>query len=251
MKTETIQYLLDINRQFYQKFGDAFAATRRRIQPGIYELLEKLPKHGHWLDLGCGSGALSQVWIQQGRSGSYTGLDFSEPLLKEARRSLAEQDLPHDLEVNFHKADLLDEGWVKAATREQYDGVFCFAAMHHLPGHQNHLKLVKTVRSLLPEGGTFIHSNWQFQNSPKLKARVQPWSAAGIKEADVETGDTLLDWRFALPGQEEEIGYRYVHLFSEDELNQLASESNFEVVETFYSDGTGGRLGLYQIWRAK
>jgi hypothetical protein len=82
-------------------------------------------------------------------------------------------------------------------------------------------------------------------------ARVQPWSVVGIKDEDVETGDTLLDWRFALPGQEEEIGYRYVHLFSEDELNNLASESDFEVVETFYSDGTGGRLGLYQIWRAK
>ncbi len=251
MKTETIQYLLDINRQFYQKFGDAFAATRRRIQPGIYDLLENLPKHGHWLDLGCGSGALSQVWIQKGHTGSYTGLDFSEPLLTEARRSLAEQDLPENLTIAFYEADLLDEDWVKAATREEYDGIFCFAAMHHLPGHQNHLKLVRAVRSLLAKGGTFIHSNWQFQNSPKLMARVQPWPVVGLKDEDVETGDTLLDWRFALPGQEEEIGYRYVHLFSEDELNELAAESDFEVVETFYSDGTGGRLGLYQIWRAK
>ena len=81
-------------------------------------------------------------------------------------------------------------------------------------------------------------------------ARVQPWSRVGINEADLEAGDTLLDWRFALPGQKEEIGYRYVHLFNEEELNGLAEESSFAAEKTFYSDGTGGRLGLYQIWRA-
>jgi SAM-dependent methyltransferase len=251
MQTETVQKLLDINHQFYQKFGDAFAATRRRIQPGIYHLLATLPKHGHWLDLGCGSGALSQVWIEQGRTGSYTGLDFSRPLLKEARRGLAEQTLPEDLSVNFFEADLLDDHWVAAAPREQYDGVLCFAAMHHIPGHDNHLKLVSAARALLPAGGLFIHSNWQVQNSPKLMARVQPWSLVGIQDQDVEAGDTLLDWRFALPGQADQIGYRYVHLFTEDELSELAAASDFAVLDSFYSDGSGGRLGLYQIWQAR
>ena len=250
MKTETIQALLAINHKFYQRFGDAFAATRRRVQPGIYALLEELPKTGHWLDLGCGSGALSLNWIKQGRKGSYTGLDFSEPLLNEARRSLTEIDLPDDLAVAFYQADLLDPNWRSAAPRETYDGVLSFAAMHHLPGRATHLQLAKTVRALLPTGGLFIHSNWQFQNSPKLMARVQPWSRVGIDEAELETGDTLLDWRFALPGQKEEIGYRYVHLFTEEELNGLAEESGFVVDKTFYSDGIGGRLGLYQIWRA-
>ncbi len=250
MKTETIQTLLDINRQFYQKFGDAFAATRRRVQPGIYALLERIPKHGHWLDLGCGSGALSLNWIGQGRTGSYTGLDFSEPLLKEARRTLSEETLPEGLAVGFHQADLLDPNWTAAAARDTYDGVLCFAAMHHLPGRENHLNLVKAVRAFLPQGGLFIHSNWQFQNSPKLMARVQPWSVVGLDENEVEAGDTLLDWRFALPGQEEQIGYRYVHLFNETELGELAAQSGFAVKESFYSDGAGGRLGLYQIWEA-
>ena len=97
MRPEIIQSILDINRQFYQTFGDAFAATRRRIQPGIRRILADIPKDGHWLDLGCGSGALAQEWIRQERSGSYTGVDFSIPLLKEAQRNLAALATPPSL----------------------------------------------------------------------------------------------------------------------------------------------------------
>ena len=40
-----------------------------------------------------------------------------------------------------------------------------------------------------------------------------------------------------------------MHLFSREELKELAQEGGFEVVEEFESDGLGGRLGLYQKWR--
>ena len=55
-----------------------------------------------------------------------------------------------------------------------FDGVLCFAALHHLPGEELRARVAQQVRVLLPEGGLFIHSNWQFQHSPKLMARVQP-----------------------------------------------------------------------------
>ncbi|HWR65068.1 MAG TPA: hypothetical protein VN364_03015, partial [Bellilinea sp.] len=62
-------------------------------------------------------------------------------------------------------------------------------------------------------------------------------------------GDTLLDWRYALPGQPEQVGLRYVHLFSREELAELAAQAGFAVESEFESDGEGGRLGLYQAWR--
>lgn len=43
-------------------------------------------------------------------------------------------------------------------------------------------------------------------------------------------------------------GLRHVHHFNEAELGELASASGFRAAETFYSDGEGGRLRLYQIW---
>ena len=250
MNSETIHLLLDINSQFYQKFGDAFAATRRRVQPGIRRILTDLPRTGHWLDLGCGSGALALTWLQQERQGSYTGIDFSQPLLSEARRTIAEQTLPQDLEIDFLQADLLTADWLNILTRKTYNGVLCFAALHHIPGYITRLQLVRQVRSVLHPGSLFIHSNWQFQNSPKLLARVLPWESTGLSSDRVEAGDKLLDWRYALPGQQDTVGTRYVHLFSLDELSQLATDSGFEIIETFESDGQGGRLGLYQRWKA-
>jgi hypothetical protein len=80
-------------------------------------------------------------------------------------------------------------------------------------------------------------------------SRVQPWSLVGIMEDDLEPGDTLLDWRHTVAGQESGSGLRYVHLFNEDELIMLAAESGFKVTGQFRSDGAGEKLGLYQVWQ--
>jgi len=80
-------------------------------------------------------------------------------------------------------------------------------------------------------------------------ARRVPWETVGIDESNLEPGDTLLDWRYALPGQPEQVGLRYVHLFTREELAELAAQAGFTVDSEFESDGDGGRQGLYQAWR--
>ena len=77
MQPETIAKLHHINQEFYQTFAHSFASTRRRIQPGIRKVLQEIPTHGNWLDIGCGSGALAVEWIRQQRTGLYHGVDFS------------------------------------------------------------------------------------------------------------------------------------------------------------------------------
>jgi tRNA (uracil-5-)-methyltransferase TRM9 len=121
--------------------------------------------------------------------------------------------------------------------------VTAFAVLHHIPSYELRLSILRIVCQLLQEDGLFIHSNWQFLTSEKLKARIQPWEAAAIPTSAVDAGDYLLDWRSG--GK----GLRYVHYFDEKELDELAKASGFRVADTFYSDGDGGRLGLYQIWK--
>jgi tRNA (uracil-5-)-methyltransferase TRM9 len=249
MKAEVAERLIQINTVFYQNFGPAFAATRRRIQPGIRRVLEKIPKHGSWLDLGCGSGALALEWVEQGRTGAYTGLDFSTALLTEAYQGL--QNVAHaGLEINFQTANLGSPNWSAVLNGRTFDGVLAFASLHHIPGYTLRLSILQQARALLSSGGLFIHSEWQFQNSPRLLARVLPWQAVGLNPADLEEGDTLLDWRYALPGQAEQVGLRYVHRFDHSELARLADASGFRRVDEFESDGEGGRLGLYQVYQA-
>ena len=257
--------LLKINRDFYDQFGDSFSATRQRIQPGVRRVLDMLKGDEAILDLGCGNGELARVLARRNHRGSYLGLDFSLPLLKKAESQLpalpvkfmqadltsdwdhvvaipslrgalcATKQSPHELEIaSSHPTD--------APRNDIFDLIFCFAALHHIPGFELRLKILKKVRALLKPEGRFIHSNWQFLKSEKLKARIQPWEAAAISSLEVDAGDYLLDWRNG------GTGLRYAHHFNEEELSQLAQAGGFRIVESFYSDGENNMLGLYQIW---
>lgn len=247
MNQATVQYLIDLNRRFYTQFGSSFASTRRRIQPGVRKVLTGLPDLAgeQWLDLGCGSGNLAVEWLRAARQSTYCGMDFSAALLDEARRSVA--SLPHPERAVFLQADLAKPGW-KEDLDGPFAGVLSFAVLHHLPSAALRQQVLRQVAELLPTGGRFIHSVWQFQNSPKLWARRTPWEQVGLRDEDLEPGDTLLDWRAAEPEQAGSVGLRYVHLFNRAELAELAQSTGFEVVETFESDGQGGKLGLYQVW---
>ena len=260
MDAEIAQRLIDLNSQFYQSQAESFSATRGRLQPGVLRVLESLRGAVNILDLGCGNGSLAVELEARDYQGQYVGVDFSEELLQLARlkvarhkfdtnRSGADVQRPMSkvkrsggLEVHFMQADLYSPEWDSQLPINSYEIVFAFAVMHHIPGTAQRVRLLEQVRGLLAPGAHFIHSNWQFLNSARLRLRIQPWAAAGLSEAEVDEGDYLLDWR------RDGGGLRYVHHFSEEELAALAEESGFAAKETFYSDGEGGRLGLYQVW---
>jgi tRNA (uracil-5-)-methyltransferase TRM9 len=234
-------HLLELNRRFYDEFGQSFSATRRRIQPGVRQILSRLKGNETILDLGCGNGELARLLARKGHTGSYLGLDLSLPLLADTPSP------PGPFRAAFIQADLSTD-WEKQLpqgnSENAHDLIFCFAVLHHIPSQVLRLDILGKIKKLLKPGGHFVHSEWQFLNSERLRARIQPWEQAGLSEADVDPGDYLLDWRHC--GN----GLRYVHHFSEDELNELARQAGFTVINTFYSDGENNRLGLYQTWQA-
>lgn len=239
MDSKTAARLIELNRDFYTRFGESFSATRHRLQPGVRCVLEMLKGDESILDLGCGNGEFARELAKRGHRGPYLGVDFSPPLLKEADSAL------EGVSAKFLQVDLtqLPAFSDQLSTPGQWSLVTAFAVLHHIPSYELRLNILQTVRQLLKGNGRFIHSNWQFLNSEKLKARIQPWEAATVSQSDVEAGDHLLDWR---SGGE---GLRYVHHFNEQELSELAEASSFHISDSFYSDGEGGRLGLYQVWQ--
>lgn len=241
MKPEIAQRLIELNRRFYTDFGEAFSVTRGRIQPGVRRVLDSLNGDETILDLGCGNGELARTLARDGHRGAYLGLDFSLALLKEAGPA------PKGFSAEFREIDLikLSVDTVQSSVNNDWSLITAFAVLHHIPSLSLRLNILKAVHELLAEGGRFIHSNWQFLNSARLRQRVREWSEAGLAEAEVDPGDYLLDWR---SGGE---GLRYVHQFSERELAELAESSGFRIDDTFYSDGKEGNLAIYQEWRSR
>lgn len=239
MDARTADRLVELNKQFYQTFAPQFSSTRRRLQPGVLQMLNMLAGDESILDLGCGNGELAHQLIRRGHRASYIGVDFSFPLLEAARLGV------QDSIATFIQADLESPGWDRVITRSvppPFDMVTAFATLHHVPSVDRRLAILGKVYALLRPGGRFIHSEWQFLNSKKLHGRIQPWSEVGLTGADVEFGDYLVDWR--LGGR----GLRYVHHFNESELEILADGSGFTISTSFLSDGSNGRLALYQVW---
>lgn len=232
MKPTTAQTLLEINREFYDRFGDSFSATRQRLQPGVKKILETIQADESVLDLGCGNGLFLRELRGRGHQAALLGVDFSLPLLRDAESTPG---------VEFREVDLTKLSEWKVEYGE-WNVVTMFAALHHIPSHEIRLDILKTVKKLLKPNGKFILSNWQFLNSGKLRARVQPWERAGLSDSDVDEGDYLLDWRSGGDG------LRYAHQFSVEELLGLAGQAGFKVEASFLSDGENGKLGLYQIW---
>lgn len=249
MHSQTIQQLLTINREFYQTFASSFSQTRQRIQHGILLILNDLSKNGNWLDLGCGNGALALEWDRQRRQGSYFGLDFSSGLLECACKTVTTIRMSPNLQIDFTQADLTDEKWLLKVPELKWDGVLAFAVLHHIPGNSLRTQLLKQIHDILDENGKFIFSVWQFQHSPKLMERRIDWEQVGLSNADVEEGDTLLDWRANAKDTHSVIGLRYVHLFTKEDLAELASSAGFQVIDEFSSDGFNGKLGYYQVWK--
>jgi SAM-dependent methyltransferase len=220
MDEQIAERLLRLNREFYQTFAESFAETR---EDAI-------------LDLGCGNGELARALAEHGHIGRYVGLDSSEALL-----SVARQEQPHP-EARFENVDLADPMW-SASLSGLFDIIVAFAVLHHIPSDALRLRLVRDMRALLSDDGWAAVSVWDFMASERLKARVVPWDAIELREQDVDGDDYLLDWRRG------GYGLRYVHHFSETELTDLATQGGFSVERNFHSDGEGGRLGLYQVWR--
>jgi SAM-dependent methyltransferase len=245
MDVETVNLLHHLNRQFYQTFASQFSATRQRIQPGIRIILEKIPKRGNFLDLGCGNGEFARALLSNHQYGTYLGLDFSPEMVAIAKQRASRDD--QDWKAEFIVTDLLAPNWAisfgsPTTFPSFFDSIFAFAVFHHIPGEKARISLLSEVRKLLSSNGCLVFSVWQFLHNPKLSGRILPWETIGLSSDRVDPNDYLLDWRSG------GLGFRYVHHFSATELEQLANIAGFTVADSFYADGHSGDLALYQTW---
>lgn len=238
MDENTADLLLDLNRKFYQTFAIQFSSTRQRLQPGVVSILDEISTQASILDLGCGNGGLAKELSNRAHHGAYLGLDSNSDFIL-----IAERKLPNETLFNFVERDVTVPGWEQDLPVNRFDIIFAFALLHHIPGSQLRFQFLQRVHDLLFPDGLFFHSEWQFLNSPRLQARIQPWEVINLKSHQVDEGDFLIDWRKG--GR----GLRYVHHFNLDELEMLAQDSGFTILDSFNSDGEGGKLGLYQKWK--
>lgn len=105
-----------------------------------------------FLDLGCGNGILGAAILGQYQNSRGTLADFSDVMLAEARKSLAE----FSARLEFINADFSAPDWVKPLAGESFDAIVSGYAIHHQPDSRKH-EIYAEIFSLLNPGGWFVN----------------------------------------------------------------------------------------------
>ena len=248
MDRETIERLLALNREFYAAFARPFAASRPASDPVLACILPHIPQRARMLDVGCGNGRLALLLDRERPGATYVGVDAVPELVEVA---CVQADQLENISAEFHVADVARPGWggalpgasPLASLETRFDCAVALAVLHHIPGFDLRVQVLREVASLLEPGGCLILSTWQFLDSPRMRRKVVGWTEVGIAEEALEPGDYLLDWKRG--GR----GLRYCHLVDEAEVERLATEGGLRVCETFRAGGREGDLSLFAVLR--
>ncbi len=246
MKPELARQLVALNQSFYTRFAAAFSETRSSVQPALDRIVTYISDGVKVLDVGCGNGRLARRLDRAGLHIAYLGVDFAAELIELARSRCT--SLRH-VTAHFCIADITQPGWPAQIApvladlpqlQPPFDVALALAVLHHIPGFALRRDVLRSLHALVQPGGTLVMTNWQFTQNERLRKKIVPWQVLGIDERELESGDALLDWKRG------GTGYRYCHLLTAAEVQDLAAQSGFEVIEQFCADAD---LNLYSRLR--
>ena len=242
MHEEIAERLLALNRAFYATFARPFAASRPTSDPALVCILLHIPQRASVLDVGCGNGRLALLLDRERPGATYLGVDAVPELVELAR---AQADQLTTIAVEFRVADVARPDWDRALPGAPFDCVVALAVLHHIPGFDLRVGVLREIAGLLKPGGRLVISTWQFLGSARMRRKIVDWAEVGIAEESLEPGDYLLDWK------REGHGLRYCHLVDEAEVERLAAGSSLCLRETFRAGGREGDLSLFAVFDRK
>lgn len=141
----------------------------------LLRLLARSPRPiGRFLDLGCGGGAISALVCSLVPAEAVL-VDFSEPMLAEARRRGAGRESWQVL-----RGDLGEPGWREGLPAGGYDAVVSGLAIHHLPAVRKRA-LFAEIHELLEPGGMFVNMDYVTQHGPLAGLWDEEMLAAAVR----------------------------------------------------------------------
>ncbi|MEE2672785.1 MAG: class I SAM-dependent methyltransferase [Myxococcota bacterium] len=238
MDEATRKRLLAINRDFYTQQAASFSATRNHAWPGWARVVDGLaPDPLAVLDAGCGNGRLARFLGERREQAlDYLGIDSSAALIDDARKAIPTPG------IHFAVLDLVESP--EAIPAGPFDLVAVFGLLHHLPGFETRVNLVRQLASRLARGGRIAVTCWRFGADPRIEGRLLDWDGI-VDPSRLDPGDHLLRW-----GNSPGVG-RYCHFASDDEIDEFAqsvSATGLGLADRFRSDGKSGELNEYLVW---
>lgn len=143
----------------YERFMGRWSRELARV----FVLWLGIPPSRHWLEVGCGTGALTSRILEIGQPASVMATDSSEQFIKHARSAFS------DNEVQFRTAS----AGKLPTKRHGYDVVVSSLVLNFLP---DPIKALREMRSLASEDGVVTACVWDYAEGMQFLRRF--WDAA-------------------------------------------------------------------------
>ena len=195
----------------YEKIGEEFDRTRQ-IPVKEFELFRKHIKPGAYIaDLGCGNGRLLKSLGTFSRH--YLGIDNSETMLKTAKKNFPGHNFINGDQLKIPVADGI------------MDIVFNIRAFHHLPSKKLRLQALSEMNRILRPNGILIITVWNLWQPKYRNLALRACLRFLYTLGGYSWNDFFVPWGKTVK--------RYYHAFTPLELNNLVTDSGFEIEELY------------------
>lgn len=193
----------------YNQIAPNHASYHPRLWPGLKPFIKKVKSNHKVLDLGCGHGRILNYLPKQL---NYTGIDFSDKWLNQARQSFPDQ--------TFIQSDLTQPQAYK--NLDKFNVILLIALIHHLPKKSQQLFVLKQAKKHLKKDGFIILSTWRLLR-PKFALQHLKSLPLKIKH---------LNWRFLKIPYKNTQKSRFYTALDKKYLQKLLKQAGF-TVKTF------------------
>jgi len=151
----------------------------------MLRLLHAAPALRRVLDIGCGDGFLLATVLESFPDASGIGVDFSPPMLEQARTRLTKFGPRAATEA----ADLASPDWKHGLTGP-FDAIVSGFAIHHLSDERKRA-LYGEIFELLATGGVFVNAEHVASSTPRIEALFDDAMSDHLWQRRTERGETV------------------------------------------------------------
>lgn len=217
--------IIEKTRNDYNLIAKEWDLSRTRPSQLKLDLIREVDSNMVVLDVGCGNGFMFPYVCEKGAF--YTGLDISENLIGIARKKYSRS-------IEAGRAGfVVGEATDLPFQDDEFDFIFSFAVLHHIPSVQLRKIFFEEIRRVLRPNGKVRITVWNLYNE-WARSRFD----VGAQLAGNASGDVVVPWK----GTRGEFINRYVHQFSRDELASLAQSAQFSDIEIDYFNRKGEKV---------
>lgn len=226
MNKSKAQAIVRQTRRFYNTAVKEWDASRAIPFPRKIKLIKPVKSGMKVLDLGCGNGLMVAPILKLG--GVYFGTDISGKLIALCKKRYLSYIKTRQAEFKVANATKLPY------KNNFFDYAVSFSVMHHIPSAELRLKFFQELHRVMALGAVAKIDNWNLleewgRNKYKIENQLKNIPAGH------DEGDVLIPWKAtggkAIP--------RYIHIFSDKELKDLAHTAGFKKIKIEYFNRAG------------